>query len=333
MTQTRVAVVTGASAGVGRATAVSFAEQGFDVALLARGSAGLDAAAKEVERAGGRPFPLPVDVASFDEIDRAAKAVEIELGPIDVWVNNAMATAFSPFTEISPEDFERAIAVTFLGQVWGTKAALELMLPRDEGTIVNVGSALAFIGIPLQSPYCAAKFACRGFAESVRSELLHIDSNVRLCVVHLPAVNTPQFDWAKNELDRRPMPVPPIYQPEYIATRITGAALDGETEVIIGAWNKMLVGVAKLSHALANNFAAISAWDGQLTGEPSSGSEEGNLHTAADATADYGAHGRFDACAHGFFDPSFLRSLPKVARQFTRAARETLTPGSRSGHS
>ena len=210
----KVALVTGASAGVGRATAVELASRGFDVALLARGRAGLDAAASEVESRGARALSVPADVSDYDEVNSAAARVEEELGPLDVWVNNAMTTSFSPLSDTKPEDFRRAIEVTFLGQVWGTMAALARMRPRDRGNIVNVGSALAFIGIPLQSPYCAAKFACRGFFESTRAELLHEGSHIRLSMVHLPAVNTPQFDWCQTTMDRHPQPVPPIYQPE-----------------------------------------------------------------------------------------------------------------------
>ena len=196
----KVALVTGASAGVGRAVARELAEQGFDVGLLARGEAGLAAAAREIEACGVRALVLPADVARYEEVDAAAAEVEAQLGPIDVWVNNAMATVFTPSWDCRPDDFRRAVEVTFLGQVWGTMAALERMRPRDQGTIVNVGSALCFVGIPLQSAYCSSKFACRGFFESTRAELLHDGSNVRLHMVHLPAVNTPQFDWCATSL-------------------------------------------------------------------------------------------------------------------------------------
>ena len=236
----KIAVVTGASGGVGRATAVAFAERGFDVALLARGEAGLAAAAHDVKHADGRALCCAVDVAEFDEVDAAATRIEQELGPIDVWVNDAMTTVFSPFAELAPADFKRAVEVTFLGQVWGTKAALDRMRPRNRGSIVNVGSALAFIGIPLQTPYCASKFACRGFFESVRAELIHDHSNVRMSMVHLPAVNTPQFDWCKSNTQRRAMPVPPIYQPELPARVIVDVALDGRRAKVLGSWNKLL---------------------------------------------------------------------------------------------
>src|SRR5665213_2174074 len=196
----QIAVITGASAGVGRATARAFAQRGFDVALLARGQAGLDGAANDVENLGRRALAIPTDVAQFDQVDSAATRVENEMGPIDVWVNDAMTTVFAPAWEVDPKDFQRAVEVTFLGQVWGTTAALARMRPRDRGAIVNVGSALAFIGIPLQSAYCASKFACRGFFESTRAELIHERSHVRMSMVHLPAVNTPQFDWCETTM-------------------------------------------------------------------------------------------------------------------------------------
>src|SRR5437763_9429338 len=218
-----VAVVTGASAGVGRAAARALAGCGFDVALLARGEAGLDAAATEVDAAGRRALPIPTDVAVFGEVEAAAERVEEELGPIDVWVNNAMTTVFARVVDVPPDEFKRAVEVTFLGQVWGTMAALRRMRERDRGTIVNVGSALAFIGIPLQAPYCASKFADRGFFQSLRAELIEEKSRVRLTMVHLPAVNTPQFDWCETKMDRHPQPVPPIYQPEVAAKAIVAA--------------------------------------------------------------------------------------------------------------
>jgi NAD(P)-dependent dehydrogenase (short-subunit alcohol dehydrogenase family) len=319
----KIAVVTGASGGVGRATAIAFAERGFDVALLARGNAGLQGAAHDVESRGARALCCPVDVAEFDQVDTAADRIESELGPIDVWVNDAMTTVFSPFATLEPADFKRAVEVTFLGQVWGTKAALDRMRPRDRGSIVNVGSALAFIGIPLQTPYCASKFACRGFFESVRAELIHDHSHIRLSMVHLPAVNTPQFDWCKSNTDRRAMPVPPIYQPEVPARYIVDVALDGRRAKVLGSWNKLLVWAAQLSPSLANQYAAIGAWDAQLTDEPRQQSAPVNLMHPCDDTADAGAHGRFDDCAGGFLDPAYLRTLPTTVRKFGVAVKAT----------
>jgi NAD(P)-dependent dehydrogenase (short-subunit alcohol dehydrogenase family) len=325
MPERRIAVVTGASAGVGRATARAFADQGFDVALLARGSAGLEAAEKEVTAAGVRALALPTDVSQFGEVDAAAGAVESELGPIDVWVNDAMTTIFSPMWEIEPADFERAVKVTFLGQVWGTKAALARMRPRDRGTIVNVGSALAFIGIPLQSAYCSAKFACRGFFESTRAELLHEGSHVRMSMVHLPAVNTPQFGWCKTNMDRHAQPVPPIYQPEIPAKYIVAAALDGRRAKVVGSWNKLLVAAGSLFPGLGNQYAAIGAWDTQLTSERLSPQQPVNLYDPADADQDAGAHGIFDSKAGGFMDPSFLKSLPQTGKNFVTAMARTVS--------
>ncbi|MGH9089695.1 MAG: SDR family oxidoreductase [Acidimicrobiales bacterium] len=320
----RVAVVTGASAGVGRATARAFAERGFDVALLARGQAGLEAAAKEVEGAGRRALSVPTDVSRFEEVDGAAARVEEELGPIDVWVNDAMTTVFAPSWEVKPADFQRAVEVTFLGQVWGTTAALARMRPRDRGSIVNVGSALAFIGIPLQSAYCSSKFACRGYFESTRAELIHDGSHVQMSMVHLPAVNTPQFDWCETAMTDHPMPVPPIYQPEIPAKFIVDAALDGRRDKVIGSWNKMLVVAARLAPGLGNEYAARGAWGAQLTGQKVRPDRPVNLYDPADAEVDHGAHGSFDNKAGGFLDPSFLKTLPGTARTFYRAAAATI---------
>jgi NAD(P)-dependent dehydrogenase (short-subunit alcohol dehydrogenase family) len=304
---------------VGRATVRAFAERGFDVGLLARGEAGLEAAAREVGAAGGRAVVVPTDVSQFGQVDAAARRVEEELGPVDVWVNDAMTTVFAPAWEVAPADFQRAVEVTFLGQVWGTMAALARMRPRDRGTIVNVGSALGIIGIPLQAAYCSSKFACRGFFESTRAELLHEGSSVRMSMVYLPAVNTPQFDWCKTTLRRHPQPVPPIYQPELIAKFILEAALTGRREKVIGSWNKLLVLAGRLFPGLGNQYAAIGAWDTQLTPDPISPDRPVNLYEPADADTDHGAHGSFDGKAGGFLDPSFLKSLPATAQKFAIA--------------
>ncbi len=324
MSPRQIAVITGASAGVGRATAKAFAESGFDVALLARGAAGLAGAAADVEAAGGRALVIPTDVARYDEVDAAATRAEQELGPIDVWVNDAMTTVFAPAWDVSPRDFQRAVEVTFLGQVWGTTAALARMRPRDRGSIVNVGSALAFMGIPLQSAYCSSKFACRGFFESTRAELLHEGSHVRMSMVHLPAVNTPQFDWCETTLEHHPQPVPPIYQPEIPAKFILAAAIDGRPTKVVGSWNKILVVAGRLFPGLGNQYAAIGAWDTQLTDQRNAPDRPDNLHQPADEHADAGSHGIFDAKAGGFFDPSFIESLPSTARTFATALARTV---------
>lgn len=315
----KTAVITGASAGVGRETVRVFAQRGYDIALIARGDAGLAAAAREVEGFEQRCLVIPTDVADFRQVERAAARVEFELGPIDVWVNNAMTTVFSPLAAVTPEDFTRAVEVTFLGQVWGTMVALKWMRPRDRGSIINVGSALAFVGIPLQSAYCASKFACRGFFEATRAELLHDRSNVRLSMVHLPAMNTPQFDWCETTMDRHPQPVPPIYQPEVAAMAIFETAIDGKRSRIVGSWNKMLVVMDSFFPGLGNHFASLGAWNSQLTKQPVSASRPSNLRAPADSDVDFGGHGIFDNKARGVRDPSFLITLPKIAFTYLRA--------------
>jgi short-subunit dehydrogenase len=316
----QVAVITGASAGVGRATARAFAEHGFDVALLARGRAGLEAVAEEVERAGGRALVLPTDVAEWEQVDAAASRTEEELGEVAVWVNDAMVTAFAWFHDVAPEEFKRATEVTYLGQVHGTLAALNRMRPRDRGRIVNVGSALAFVGIPLQAVYCGAKFACRGFFESVRAELLAQGSNVTISMVHLPAVNTPQFDWCLSRLPKHPQPVPPIYQPEVCANAILEAALDGRRAKVLGSWNKLMLAGAKLAPSVLSHYVARSGVSSQQTSQDAAADRPSNLYDSVDADEDHGAHGVFDDRAGGVLDPQFLRSLPKTARQLAKAA-------------
>ncbi|MGH9045458.1 MAG: SDR family oxidoreductase [Acidimicrobiales bacterium] len=323
MGERAVAVVTGATAGVGRATARLLARRGFDVALVARGQAGLEATVKDVQTLGARALPLSVDVCDFGEVDGAASRVESELGPIELWINDAMTTVFAPAWEVEPEAFRRAVEVTFLGQVWGTLAALKRMRPQDHGTIVNVGSALAFVGIPLQSPYCASKFACRGFFESVRAELVHTGSHVTMAMVHLPAVNTPQFDWCDTTLDRKPQPVAPIYQPELCAAHIVRSALSGRSTRVLGSWNRMLVIASRLWPAFANQFAAIDAWDAQLSGEPIDHGRRANLFTAVDGEHDHGSRGSFGDRAGGFLDASFLETLPATAKNAGTAAAKT----------
>jgi NAD(P)-dependent dehydrogenase (short-subunit alcohol dehydrogenase family) len=319
----KVAVITGGTAGVGRATARAFAGAGFDVAVLARGQGGLEGVVADVEAAHCRALAIPTDVADAKAVDAAAARVEEELGEIDVWVNDAMTTVFAPSWDVDPADFQRAVEVTFLGQVWGTQAALRRMRPRDRGAVVNVGSALAFIGIPLQSAYCSSKFACRGYFESVRAELIHEGSNVRMSMVHLPAVNTPQFGWCKTTLEHHPQPVPPIYQPEVCARFILEAALDGRRAKIIGSWNKLLVAAGRLMPGLGNQYAAIGAWNTQLTDQHVGPDRPSNLYQPVDDDEDRGPHGIFDDKAGGFTDPTFLRSLPTTAATFARAVGRT----------
>jgi NAD(P)-dependent dehydrogenase (short-subunit alcohol dehydrogenase family) len=293
-----ITVVTGASAGVGRATALEFARHGCDVALLARNAARLEASAEEVRGHGVNALPIVADVADAEAVEAVATCIEAELGPIDVWVNNAMATIFAPIDRITPEEFRRATEVTYLGQVYGTMTALSRMRKRHHGTIVNVGSALAYRAIPLQSAYCGAKYAVRGFTDAVRTELIHDGSLVRLVMVHLPAVNTPQFDWALNKLGKRPQPVPPIFQPEVPARAIVDAALNPDRrEVWVGLPTVLTILANKLAPALLDHYLARTGYSGQLTDEPVPSDAPANLFKTADG--DYGAHGRFDSRARG----------------------------------
>ena len=291
----RIAVVTGASAGIGRATAVEFARHGWRVALLARGIDGLEAARREVEDAGGEALVVETDVADPAQVEAAATRVESEWGPIDAWVNNAMATIFSRFLDVSPEDFRRATEVTYLGAVWGTRAALSRMKPRDRGVIVQVGSALAYRSIPLQSAYCGAKSALRGFTDSIRSELIHERSGVHVTMVQLSAFNTPQFEWARTTLGCRPKPMGKIFQPEVAARAIHWAATHRRRELWVG-WPaaKAILGTRVVPGLLDHRLAA-TAVDGQHTDEPLPPDRQDNLYTAV--AGDHGAHGRFDAMA------------------------------------
>lgn len=314
-----VAVVTGASAGVGRATAVRLAESGYDVGLLARGRAGLDAAAVDVEKHGRRALALGTDVASWDDVDDAATRVEGTLGPIDVWVNNAMTTVFGQTSDVSAAEVRRATEVTYLGQVYGTLAALERMRPRDAGRIVNVGSALSFVGIPLQAAYCGAKFAVRGFTESVRAELLAAGSGVTVSLVHLPALNTPQFDWCESKMDREAVPVQPIYDPDVAADAILRAVQDGRRADVVGTWNTALVAFAQRFPGVTARYASRTAIDAQQGPRLAPRNRPSNLWHPVDDECDAGARGRFER-TWGVLSPSFLRTLPRTAAALGRAA-------------
>jgi NAD(P)-dependent dehydrogenase (short-subunit alcohol dehydrogenase family) len=290
----KVAVVTGASAGVGRATVRALAERGYDVGLLARGEAGLEAAAKDVEAAGRRALAVSVDVADAAAVDAAAR-VEQELGPIDVWVNDAFSAVFAPFWEVAPEEFQRATEVTYLGFVWGTRAALARMRPRNRGVIVQVGSALAYRGIPLQSAYCGAKHAIQGFTESLRCELLHEGSGVRVTMVQLPAVNTPQFSWGLTRLPRHPQPVPPIYDPALIAQAIVHAAEHPQRrEFWVGGSTAATLLANKVAAGLLDRYLGRTGFDSQQTDRPVDPARPANLWQPADDDSDFGAHGEFD---------------------------------------
>lgn len=289
---TETVVITGASAGVGRATARAFAARGASIGLLARGADGLAGAVDDVERLGGRALPVPTDVADAEAVEAAATAIEDRFGPIDIWVNCAMATIFSPFHRITPAEFRRATEVTYLGYVHGTMAALRRMRPRNHGTIVQVGSALSYRAIPLQSAYCGAKFAIRGFTDSLRSELLHDGSAVHLTMVQMPALNTPQFDWGRNKMPCRPQPVPPIFEPEVAADAIVFAAHARRREVFVGGstWRAILAN--KLAPGLLDRYLARFGYRGQMSSLPAERGRPDNLFVPV--PGDFGAHGRFD---------------------------------------
>ncbi len=287
-----VVVITGASAGIGRATVRKFAEHGAYIGLVARSRDGLEGARKEVEAAGGKALVLPTDVSDPDQVEAAAAAVEEAFGPIDIWVNDAMASILSPFKEIKPEEFRRVTEVTYLGYVYGTMAALHRMLPRDRGKIVQVGSALAYRSIPLQSAYCGAKAAIRGFTDSIRSELIHDGSNVKITMVQMPAVNTPQFGWIKNRLPNKPQPVPPIFQPEVAAEAIYWAAHNDRRELYVGSPSVKAIMANKIAPGLLDYYLANTGYSGQQTDEPADPDRQNNLWEPL--PGDHGAHGSFD---------------------------------------
>jgi len=295
----RVAVITGASAGVGRATARRFAAGGYDVALVARGRAGLEAAAKEVESEGRRALVVPTDVADADAVEAAAERAEAELGEIDVWVNDAFTAVFAPFWDVGADEYRRVTEVTYLGYVYGTMAALKRMRPRDRGTIVQVGSTLAYRGIPLQTAYCGAKHAIQGFNESLRCELLHEKSKVKVTMVQLPAVNTPQFSWVLSRLPRHPQPVPPIYQPEVPARGIFYAAHHPERrEYWVGATTAATLIANSVAPGLLDRYLGATGFKSQQTQDPVDPQRPDNLWDPADQDKDFGAHGVFDDEAH-----------------------------------
>jgi short-subunit dehydrogenase len=263
--QRDVVVITGASAGVGRATVHRFARDGASIGLIARDQAALDEVRGEIEALGGEAAVAAADVADADAVFAAAEKLEQTLGPVDIWVNDAMVTVFSPVTEMTPEEFRRVTDVTYLGFVHGTMAALRLMRPRDRGTIVQVGSALAYRGIPLQAAYCGAKHAIRGFTNSLRTELIHDQSAIHITMVHLPAVNTPQFDWARTHMRKQPRPVPPVVQPEVAADAIFHAAHSHRREYWLGLSTAEAIIGNMLGPALLDRYLARTAYQGQMT--------------------------------------------------------------------
>lgn len=292
-----VVVITGASGGIGRAAARKFASDRARVALIARGRRGLEGAAREVEQAGGRAMILPVDVADHDQVDAAASSVEDAFGPIDVWVNDAMVTVYAEFLDIEPAEFRRATEVSYLGMVWGTRAALQRMVPRDRGSIVQVCSAMSYRGIPLQSPYCGAKHACKGFTESVLTELLHRKSKVQVSMIQLPGVNTTQFTWGRTKLPKQTMPVPPIFQPEVAADAIHYAAHHKRRQLYLGTPTVMNILGERVAPWLLDRYLAKSGYKSQMTEQDLDRQDHDNLFEPVDE--DRGAHGPFDGQAHG----------------------------------
>jgi short-subunit dehydrogenase len=291
-----VVVITGASAGLGRATAREFGKHGAKVALIARGVDGLDAAKWEIESSGGSALVLPLDVADANAMEAAAAAVERKLGPIDIWVNNAMASVFSPVKEMKPEEYKRVTEVTYLGVVYGTLAALKRMLPRNQGTIVQVGSALAYRSIPLQSAYCAAKHAIAGFTDSLRCELIHDKSGVRVTMVQMPALNTPQFGWVKSRLKHKAQPVPPIFQPEVGARAIYWTTHHNRREVYVGWPTVEAIVGNKFAPGLLDRYLGKTGFSSQQTCEPENPNRPDNLWEPL--PGDHGAHGTFERRAH-----------------------------------
>ncbi|MBZ0292739.1 MAG: SDR family oxidoreductase [Anaerolineae bacterium] len=295
--KSEVVVITGASAGVGRATAREFAKQGAKIGLIARGKEGLAGARGDVEREGGQAFVYIADVSDPAQVENAAQAIEENLGPIDIWVNNAMTSVFAPVQEISPEEFKRVTEVNYLGFVYGTLAALKRMRPRQRGSIVQVGSALAYRGIPLQSAYCGSKHAIQGFTDSLRAELLHDGNHIHVSMIHLAAMNTPQFGWVKNHLSNKAQPVPPIYEPEVAARAIVWAAHHDRREVFVGFSSfKAIVG-NKFFPGLGDWVLARTGYQSQQTDEPRDPDQPYNLWHPVDEDRDYGPHGNFDSRA------------------------------------
>jgi len=285
-------MITGAGAGIGRATAEAFARRGASIGLLSRGVERLEAAKKAVEELGGRALVLVADVADDKAVEAAAERLEREFGPIDIWINNAMASVFSPIIEMKPEEYRRVTEVTYLGYVWGTLAALRRMRPRNRGVIVQVGSALAYRGIPLQSAYCAAKHAIAGFTDSLRTELIHDKKDIHVCSVEMPAVNTPQFAWVKSRLPNKAQPVPPIYQPEVPAQAIVFAATHRRREMYVGCPTVLAIVANKIAPGFLDYYLARTGFKSQQTDEPKLPNQGDNLFEPL--PGDFGAHGAFD---------------------------------------
>ncbi len=311
MPKPEVVVITGASAGVGRATVREFARHGAKIGLIARGRDGLEGTRREVERAGGQALVLPTDVADAQQVEDAAERVEKKFGPIDIWINDAMVSVFSPIKEMKAEEFHRVTEVTYLGYVYGTLSALKRMLPRDRGTIVHVGSALAYRSIPLQAAYCAAKHAILGFHTSLRTELLHDGSNVHTTMVQMPALNTPQFGWVKSRLPHKAQPVPPIYQPEVAARAIYYAAHHPKRREYYAAWSAVeAIFGNKIAPSFADHYLARHGYQSQQYDGPADPNRPNNLWEPV--AGDHGAHGVFDKRARPFSFEAWAETHPAV---------------------
>lgn len=293
-----VAVVTGASGGVGRATAQLLGERGAKVVLLARGREGLQGTKRDVESRGGHALTVETDVSQFEQVQAAADAAEREFGPIDLWINNAMVSMYSPFMKMTPEEFRHIIDVTFMGNVYGTHCALQRMMARDRGTIIQVGSALVFRSIPLQSAYCASKHAIQGFTESIRTELIHEKSNVRVSVVNMPALNTTQFVWTKNKMPHKARPTGTIFQPEIAAEAILFAAEHDRREIMVGYTTVEATLGEKVMPGMLDHYLAKAAWEGSMLPEPADPQQPDNFWKPV--PSDLGSHGPFDRMARGF---------------------------------
>jgi short-subunit dehydrogenase len=328
-----VAVLTGASAGVGRATAKLLAIRGYDVGLLSRGEAGLRAAADDVLASGGRAVAVKTDVAEWHEVRQAAHEVEARLGPVDVWINNAMLTVFGPVVSLDPVEIRHVTETTYLGQVHGALAALEVMRPRDEGTIVSVSSTLAYRSIPLQAAYCGGKAAARAFLDSLRTELLHDHSRIRVSQVVLPAVNTPQFGWSRSKMRRAPRPVAPVYPADAAARAILDAAKRAPRRRVLGSWNRLMLVLDRVAPGVLDHATARASWEGQLVDDRPTEPRSGNLEEPGDDAGgkDAGADGGFDAEDGGVLDAAFLRTTPELARTLAGAAADRLREIARLG--
>lgn len=298
MNTSEVVVITGASAGVGRAIVHEFARHGARIGLLSRNRETLDKVKQEVEALGGQALVLVADVADANAVEHAADLVESAFGRIDIWINNAMASMVSPALEMTADEFRRVTEVTYLGYVHGTLAALRRMQPRNRGAIVQVGSALAYRSIPLQSAYCGAKHAIKGFTEALRCEILHDRLNIRLNMVQLPAVNTPQFDWIRSRMPNQPQPVPPIYQPEIIARSVYWSAHHDRREMLVGITTVRAVWAEKFFPGLIDRYLAKAGYASQQTDQPVAADRQDNLMQPV--MKDFGAHGRFDKEAISF---------------------------------